>query len=207
MDELLPIFASAPPRVGGLGLTPQQLAGPNSFGGFSVFAFTLFVFPRMNAALGLRSATEGSFLATAAMALTLPLPSLLGRARAAQTALLYGVLAFRGACAVVMFSNVMMLLNAAAPPGAIGEVNGVGQAVGALVRGLGPGLAGVEWALFLATGAPGHQFGAFACVAAASVAAYFIYKRVDIEALAARKAAPPKATGAAAADDINGGEG
>ena len=69
-------------------------------------------------------------------------------------------------------------MNAGAPPGQLGVVNGVGQAVGALVRGAAPLLAGLEWALFLALGGRGHQFGAWACVAATALLGVALYKCV-----------------------------
>lgn len=40
---------------------------------------------------------------------------------------LYSALGLRGAAAVTVFTNAMMLVNASSPAGQLGEVNGVGQ--------------------------------------------------------------------------------
>lgn len=70
---------------------------------------------------------------------------------------LYSALGLRGAAAVTVFTNAMMLVNAAAPPGQLGEVNGVGQAVGAFVRGFGPELIGLIWSWFIESGGSGAK--------------------------------------------------
>lgn len=72
---------------------------------------------------------------------------------------LYGALGLRGAAAVTVFTNAMMLVNAAAPAGQLGEVNGVGQAVGAFVRGFGPELIGLIWSWFVESGWHGEAAG------------------------------------------------
>ena len=45
-DELMPLYASAPLRVGGLELATSQLAVPLIGGGLSVACFALWGYPR-----------------------------------------------------------------------------------------------------------------------------------------------------------------
>jgi hypothetical protein len=187
LDELLPIFAAAPLNVGGLALTPQGLAAPLAFGGAAVFAFTLLCYPPLVARCGLRAATRGGFAASALASLALPAASLAPAAsHAARSALLYSAVALRGAAAVTVFTSSMLLVNRACPPGQLGEVNGAGQALAALVRGLGPAFAGVEWAAAVAAataaGAPhGVQFAPFAAVGALSLTGVALYARVRFD--------------------------
>jgi hypothetical protein len=188
LDELLPLFAAAPVRAGGLGLSPQRLAAPLAFGGAAVFAFTLLAYPPLVAWLGLRAATRRGFAASALAALALPLASLPpAHASGARSALLYFGVSLRGAAAVTVFTSSMVLVNRACPEGQLGEVNGAGQALAALVRGLGPAIAGLEWAAAVraserAAGGPcGAQFVPFATVAALSLSGVALYGRVRFE--------------------------
>jgi hypothetical protein len=67
----------------------------------------------------------------------------------------------------------MILVNCLPHPAQLGAVNGAGQTLASLVRGLGPLLGGAAWGL--AVRAPGGQFAVFGgvgVVALAGVAAY-----------------------------------
>jgi hypothetical protein len=182
---LLPLLAAAPPGSGGLGLTPQGLAAPLAFGGAAVFAFTLCAYPPLVARAGLRAATRGGFAFSALAALALPAATLApAAARRARAAVLYAAVALRGGAAVTVFTSSMLMVNRACPPGQLGEVNGAGQALAALVRGLGPALAGVEWAAAVRAagrGAAGAQFAPFAGVAALCAAGVALYGRVRFD--------------------------
>lgn len=95
--------------------------------------------------------TINGFIFTSITCLLLPLPSLVVDNTKLEMLALYAALGLRGAAAVTVFTNAMMLVNTAAPAGQLGEVNGVGQAVGAFVRGFGPELIGLIWSWFLET--------------------------------------------------------
>jgi hypothetical protein len=72
----------------------------------------------------------------------------------------------------------MILVNTLPHPSQLGAVNGVGQTLASLVRGLGPLCGGLAWGL--AAHVAGGQFlvfGAVACVALAA-AALFGFLRV-----------------------------
>jgi hypothetical protein len=71
-------------------------------------------------------------------------------------------------------------INAAAPPGVAGAVNGAGQAVSALMRAFGPFLGGLAWSLSIRAGFPGHQFLVFAGVATIAFFFQFTYALVDL---------------------------
>lgn len=73
-----------------------------------------------------------------------------------------------------------MQINAAAPPGVSGAVNGAGQAVSALMRAFGPFLGGFAWSLSISAGFPGHQFMVFVAVAIVAFLFQFTYTLVDL---------------------------
>jgi hypothetical protein len=65
----------------------------------------------------------------------------------------------------------------------LGEVNGIGQTIAALVRGLGPAMGGLLWSACLALHMPGQQFAPFAAVALLAVGAWWVYGKVHLPAL------------------------
>jgi len=178
VDELIPLFAAAPEASGGLELTPSGLAGPLAFGGAVVFAFTLLAYPRMVAAMGLRTATLAGFWASAAAILSVPVASL-WPAGGGRQAVLYAALAARGAAAVTVFTSSMVMVNRSAPQSQLGEVNGAGQMLASFVRGLGPAMAGVEWGASVTSTRANAQFYAFGSVSLTSLLGLALYRRVD----------------------------
>jgi hypothetical protein len=75
---------------------------------------------------------------------------------------------------------VVMQINAAAPPGVAGAVNGAGQAVSSLMRALGPFLGGFAWSLSISIRVPGHQFLVFVCISMVAFLYQFVYSFVDL---------------------------
>lgn len=69
----------------------------------------------------------------------------------------------------------MVLVNTSAPRHDMGAVNGLGQTVAALVRALGPALAGVMWAASLALPFQGHQYVPFLALACAALLTQGLY--------------------------------
>lgn len=179
LDELLPLFAAAPVASGGLGLTPRGLSAPLAWNGLVVFLFTLLAYPPLVARWGLRFATRGGFWATAGATLAVPVASL--AAPPLSMVLLYAAVSARGAAAVTVFTSSMILVNRGAPFGQLGEVNGAGQALAALVRGLGPAIAGLEWGSSVRSSVAGSQFAAFVTVAATALLGVALYGRVRFE--------------------------
>ena len=179
LDELLPLFAAAPVASGGLGLTPKGLSAPLAWNGMVVFLFTLLAYPPLVARWGLRFATRGGYWATAGATLAVPVASL--AAPPVSTVLLYAAVSARGAAAVTVFTSSMILVNRGAPLGQLGEVNGAGQALAALVRGVGPAIAGLEWGSSVRSSVAGAQFAAFVSVAATALLGVALYGRVRFE--------------------------
>ena len=181
LDELLPLFAAD-----GLDMSPRGLSAPLAFGGAVVLSFTLFCYPPLVRRVGLRASTRGGFVATSVSTLIVPYASL-ATSTGLQNAILYVGIAARGVAAVTCFTSSMLMVNKSSPAGQLGEVNGMGQCLAALVRGLGPAIAGLEWSASL-NGPGGAQFAPFVSIAAMALLGTVLYGRVDFDKASSRPA-------------------
>lgn len=89
----------------------------------------------------------------------------------------------RGPAATNAFTSCLILVNAAAPEGSLGKVNGVGQSIASLVRAAGPALGGLAWAWSLQLAAlpawPAwlpHQYLPFVLVALLAMGTDLVYR-------------------------------
>jgi hypothetical protein len=179
-DELLPIFASAPRKEGGLALDPARLAPCIAFA-FAVLAgFTLCGLPASFRVLGVVRATLTGLL------LVLPAAGILAASSAVPAdrpllmqAVLFSGMGLRAVSSAAAFTGCLIAVNASAVrSGALGSVNGLGQAVSSLVRATGPMMGGILWAAAAGMG-PGSwvppQYLPFAAVAGVGLATAGIY--------------------------------
>ena len=182
LDELLPLFAAD-----GLDMSPRGLSAPLAFGGAVVLSFTLFCYPPLVRRVGLRASTRGGFVATSVSTLIVPYASL-ATSTGLQNAILYVGIAARGVSAVTCFTSSMLMVNKSSPAGQLGEVNGMWQCLAALVRGLGPAIAGLEWSASL-NGPGGAQFAPFVSIAAMALLGTVLYGQVDFDKASSRRSA------------------
>eukprot|EP00967_Tisochrysis_lutea_P067569 scaffold88276_cov15-Tisochrysis_lutea.AAC.1 len=70
------------------------------------------------------------------------------------------------------FTGSIVMVNAAPHASQLGTVNGIGQTMAALVRGLGPALGGIMWAASLSFKHAGQQAFPFTLVALVAIAAH-----------------------------------
>lgn len=73
------------------------------------------------------------------------------------------------------FTGSIIAVNAAPAPEQLGAVNGVGQTLAALVRGVGPALGGLLWAASLGLHSAGKQFLTFGLIAMVAAANWRVY--------------------------------
>jgi hypothetical protein len=73
------------------------------------------------------------------------------------------------------FTSSMILVNALPPSQQLGQVNGVGQSLASLARGLGPGLGGVLWGASVRLGTPGAVLLPYGLVAGTALGGWLIY--------------------------------
>lgn len=176
VDEMMPIYASAPIHVGGLELSTSQLAIPLAAGGAAIISWSLLGYPWLRSKLGTRNTCRTGLLGSSFMAILIALPSaVLARHKAASIAMLAAVVAFQDLCANNAFTSSMIMVNTAAPRKSMGAVNGLGQALACFVRAAGPALGGILWGLSTIVPIAGHQFLPFACVSFAFLATQTLY--------------------------------
>ena len=176
VNELLPLWASAPPAVGGLGLSPAALAAPLAVGGAALIAWSQLGYMHLQKAVGTRRTAKLGLGGAAPLAALLPLPSALPRAVAVPTLAL--LLAARSIVANNAFTSSMILVNTNAPPGRLGPVNRAGQTLASAARAVGPALGGVLWAGAAITPLVG-QWLPFALVSVCCIAATRVFDHVS----------------------------
>ncbi|GAB4814743.1 hypothetical protein N2152v2_001789 [Parachlorella kessleri] len=177
-DEVLPIFASAPPGEGGLGFTTSQLAPSLSFGGITLMLWALFGFPLLLRRFGTRRVVQIGLWSTPAFALLLPLASLCGGRMLPSQAIMFAGLGIRGITSTNAFTACIIMVNQCAPEGTLGRVNGAGQSVASFVRAAAPALGGLMWGWSTALPLPGHQFLPFVFITVVALGTLLVYREL-----------------------------
>jgi hypothetical protein len=166
-DEVLPLFAKAAPPLG-LGFDSEQIGYALSISGLAMFLFTTLCVPMLVkrfGKLGLLKATVWLQLPVYVLwplnHYLVPTPafpllngtstdSALAHGSVDTTALWISVglcLSFRRCCSTAAFTCVMVLVNNSVDSDELGAVNGMGQALAALARAVGPALGGALWSV------------------------------------------------------------
>ena len=182
-DELIPLFAAAPPSIGGVGLLANQLAVPLISSGIVLMWYAVYGYPWFQKKYGAIICCRIGLLATAPFILLIPVAHYASASVVASQAVLCVVLACKAMAATNSFSASMILVNNAAPMHALGKVNGTGQMLASFVRAVGPALAGVVWGSTAQLGLPGSQFISFAFVAAIACLTQFVYVFLKLPSL------------------------
>lgn len=175
-DELVPIYASAPPREGGLGFSTSELAPSLSFGGTVLMLWALFGFPRMLKRFGPVSTCRSGLLGTPPFALLYPLASLVAGHMVPAQVFMFLAMGLRGIASTNAFTACIILVNQSAPQGTLGAVNGAGQTLASFVRALAPALGGLSWGWSTALKVPGHQFLPFGFMALVALGTLLVYR-------------------------------
>lgn len=173
--QVAPIYASSPPEDGGLGFTTSQLGIPLSISGISLLLYAAGGYKRMQRMLGVQRLARAGLLLAAPVWLGIPAASLCMPSTRGALVVMSISLVFKAVAGASTFTSSMVMVNVAAPPKQLGQVNGMGQSLAAFVRGAGPAIGGWLWSVSLATGLPYHQFLIFAGLSLASICMTYIY--------------------------------
>eukprot|EP00887_Chlorella_sp_A99_P008220 scaffold12.g8220.t1 len=157
VEELVPIYASAPLPEGGLGLSTTQLAPPLAFSGVVLMAWSLVGYPWLARAVGTMRSCRVGLWHVIPVVLALPAVSLVAARPTATQAALFLVLGMKS----VAGTNTLA----------------------SFVRAAAPALGGLSWAwaLEIAGGTGFQQFLPFGAAALVAVAADLIYWRLRLE--------------------------
>ncbi|DBA77754.1 TPA: hypothetical protein ACH3X2_008445 [Trebouxia sp. C0005] len=158
LDELAPIFASAKPAAGGLGMPEHQFAWPLTFGGLVLMLYSLLLYPRNQKRWGYRKCCKMGLLLSIPSSLVLPFAHTFVQIPWATQACMFVGIAVRSIAKIMALSSSTIIINTVAPMKQIGSVNGASQTLNALARAIGPFIAGIVWGLCADSGVPGKQY-------------------------------------------------
>lgn len=97
-------------------------------------------------------------------------------------ALLYLTMLIKAVSQSAAFTAAIIMVNAApSSPGQLAVVNGVGQTLASFVRGVGPAMGGVLWAVSLGLQSSGQQFLSYGIVASSALGALIVYYVVRVQ--------------------------
>lgn len=179
LDELTPLFVSAPVSSGGLGLPTAQLAAPLSFGGLALLLWAWRGFPWVHSHLGtVKTCVFPGLLCSVPVALLIPLASV---PMLPPQPVMWLAMACKSIVGVNAFTACLIMVNTVSPREHLGAVNGLGQSIASGARALGPVLGGMAWAASLQIWPGwGHQFLPFAGAACIAVATAQIFRRLTL---------------------------
>jgi hypothetical protein len=157
VDELLPLYASASVATHGLGLSTQGLSVAMAASGVFLILTASFVYPPLQDRLGLAGILGWGLVVGFVMCV--PFYPLAYRVTVAALAAAWTPHATRMAVQAMLWTagllyatsynftntSTQLLVNLAAPEGAIGAVNGAGNMMSALARIVAPMLAAALW--------------------------------------------------------------
>ena len=161
LDELAPIFASAKPSAGGLGMPEHQFAWPLTFGGLVLMLYSLLLYPRNQKRWGHRKCCKMGLLLTIPSSLILPFAHTFVQMQWATQACMFVGIGVRSIAKIMALSSSTIIINTVAPMKQIGSVNGASQTLNALARAIGPFIAGIVWGLCADSAIPGKQYVPF----------------------------------------------
>lgn len=184
LDEIVPLFASATTQDGGLGYTPQMLAGPLAFSGLVLIVWMLGGYKWLQNKVGTRRTCMFGLWMTTGVVLLFPLASVVP-SQTLGAVIFWTGMGLKSISGSNAFTSCLVLVNLAAPKESLGQVNGAGQTLASGVRALGPWLGGILWSVSLVSfnslGIPaGHQWVPFALPIILVGGCLHIYARLTI---------------------------
>eukprot|EP00966_Prymnesium_polylepis_P016884 389347-Prymnesium_polylepis.2 len=157
-DECLPLWAAAPPTLGGCGLKSAELGLIMATSGGALTLFQFVGYPRLTKRWPCSTLLSASAAGYAALALATPLVGRLARRPPHGHTLLLGVLMAHnalGKClASACFTSVFLLINNSVTAAHRGRVNGLAMSLSSGFKAAGPTLGAVLFASSLAGRVP-----------------------------------------------------
>ena len=158
LDELAPIFASAQPSAGGLGMPEHEFAWPLTFGGLVLMLYSLFLYPKNQKRWGYKMCCKIGLLMSIPSSLILPFAHTFVQLRWFTQACMFVGIGVRSIAKIMALASSTIIINTIAPMKQIGSVNGASQTLNALARAIGPFVAGIAWGYSADSNIPGKQY-------------------------------------------------
>ncbi len=175
LDELAPIFASAKPSAGGLGMPEHEFAWPLTFGGLVLMLYSLLLYPKNQKRWGYRKCCKIGLLLSIPASLLLPFAHTFVQTQWATQACMFVGIGVRSIAKIMALASSTIIINLVAPMKQIGSVNGASQTLNALARAIGPFFAGIVWGLCADSGLPGKQYIPFLASIVGVIATNILY--------------------------------
>ena len=182
LDELTPIFASAQPLAGGLGMPAHEFAWSLTFGGLVIMVYSLFFYPRDQKRWGYMKCCKIGLLLAAASTLILPFAHTFVQRQWATQACLFVGIGLTAIFKLMALASSSIIINTIAPMEQIGSVNGAAQTVQGLARSVGPFLAGIVWGSCADSGIYGKQYLPFLGSVIGLIATFILYMYIQLPA-------------------------
>ena len=153
--ELYPLWTATEPGLGGLGFSTRDIGVSITVTGAVSLVFQILAYPRLEARF---SAKQLFRLGLAVFILVHPTFPLLSKWILDQSpgsvlwTLLLVLLGVRTIASVLCFTSIMILINASAPEGMLGSMNGIAQMGASAVRSVAPPICGMLYAWSLGQG-------------------------------------------------------
>ena len=158
LDELAPIFASAQPSAGGLGMPEHEFAWPLTFGGLVLMLYSLFLYPKNQKRWGYKMCCKIGLLMSIPSSLILPFAHTFVQMQWFTQACMFVGIGVRSIAKIMALASSTIIINTIAPIKQIGSVNGASQSINALARAIGPFVAGIAWGFSADSNIPGKQY-------------------------------------------------
>lgn len=137
-DETFPLWCSAPPERGGLGFESQDIGIAYAIVGLYLMAFVVIAVPTVTRRFGSFGMLRGGLKLLVFTLALLPCVSFLAPSRVATWSALVPLLLLHRSVTMCIWVPVLLLVNNSALAERIGAVNGLGQTICAVARGVGP---------------------------------------------------------------------
>lgn len=158
LDELTPIYASAKPAAGGLGMPAHEFAWPLTFGGVVLMVYSLFFYPQAQKRWGYLKCCKIGLLLSVPSLLILPFAHSFVQTKWATQACLFVGIGLVTIFKLMALASAAIIINTVAPMEQIGSVNGAAQTLQGLARCVGPFLAGIVWGSCADSEVSGKQY-------------------------------------------------
>lgn len=175
LDELAPIFASAPQSAGGLGMPENEFAWPLTFGGVVLMLYSLFFYPQNQKRWGQLNSCKIGLVLSIPASFVFPAASMFADSRWVAQAFMFTAVGIRSIAKIQALSSSTIIVNSVAPMKQIGAVNGASQTLNALARAIGPFIAGIIWGYSADSSIPGKQYFPFLGSVIGILGTYVVY--------------------------------
>lgn len=181
LDELTPLFASAPTLRGGLGMPESQFAIPLTVSGVALMLYSVLLYPATQKRFGQLTCCKLGLLGAIPSSMLVPASSAFLPSQPLVQSCLVLALCIRSVAKIMSLSSSTILINTVAPMSQIGAVNGASQTLAALARAAGPAIGGNVWATFSKLTTAGVQYLPFAAIVVGIAATELLYAFVKLK--------------------------